>query len=102
MSSRHSPLALAADRRRTRVLDAVCGPTHAQREHDLRNLLYVITSFTQLLNDGMAGAVTPRQKELLGHLLDCSRDMRQLLDGSHRDTSHFPGSGSAQPAAANS
>lgn len=102
MSNRNSSLALAAEQRRTRVLDAVSGPTHAQREHDLRNLLYVITSFTQLLTDGLAGAVTPRQKELLGHVLDCSRDMRQLLDASRRDAAQLPASGAAQPAAANS
>jgi len=68
--------------------------------HDLRNLLYLITSFTQLLSDGQAGTVTGRQKEFLNHVLDCSRNMGHLLDASNdAATPQRPPSG-APPAAA--
>lgn len=69
-----------AEQRRDRVLDALTGPTHSKREHDLRNFLYLATSFTQLLSEGLAGAVSERQKEFLSHVLDCTGKMRQLLD----------------------
>lgn len=90
-----------AEQRRTRVLE-LTSKAHSKREHDLRNLVYLISSFTQLLSDGVAGSVTQRQKELLGHVLECTRNMRQLIDGAADGSAHgLPVSGVRQPAAAN-
>lgn len=109
MSTAVSPTAdLHAEQRRTRVLE-LSGTAHSKRDHDLRNLVYLIGSFTQLLSDGVAGSVTPRQKELLGHVLECTRGMRQLIDGRQLieaavvpTATAMPATGMPQPAAANS
>ena len=72
----------AADLRRTRVLDGLTGPACSKQDHEMRNFLYLGTSFTQLLRDGLAGPVTAMQKEFPGHVLVCTGDMRQLLNSS--------------------
>ena len=77
---RRSSPSIMQQQRHDRVPDAVSGPGHSKREHDLRNHLYLVASFTQLMRDGLAGSITERQKEFLGHVLDCTRSMRQLLD----------------------
>ena len=93
----------ASQQRRDRVLEQVGGTPRSQRDHDLRNLLYIVGSFSQLLSDGLAGAVTPRQKELLADVLECTRQMRQLLSGPDAAaTVGLPTPGLRQPAAANS
>jgi light-regulated signal transduction histidine kinase (bacteriophytochrome) len=72
--------ASATAQRRHRVLDAAMGTTCSRREHDMRNYLYLITSFAQLMSDGLGGAVTDRQKEFLGHVLDCTHNLHRLLE----------------------
>ena len=67
------------DQRRDRVLDAALGVANSRREHELRNLLYLVISFTQLLEQGQAGAVSEQQKEFLRHVIECAEKIRGLL-----------------------
>ena len=48
--------------------------------HDLRNPLYLIRSFSEILKDESAGAVNPKQKELLEKIFNASNFMRALLE----------------------
>ena len=52
------------------------------RDHELRNLLFLIISFSQLLGGGQAGPVTAQQKEFLDHVVECARKMQPLLPGA--------------------
>lgn len=48
--------------------------------HDLRNPLYLIRSFSEVLKDESVGAVNPKQKELLVKIFNASNFMRSLLE----------------------
>jgi signal transduction histidine kinase len=48
--------------------------------HDLRNPLYLIRSFSEILKDESLGAVNPKQKGLLEKIFNASNFMRALLD----------------------
>lgn len=48
--------------------------------HDLRNPLYLIRSFSEVLKDESVGAVNPKQKELLVKIFNASNFMRALLE----------------------
>lgn len=48
--------------------------------HDLRNPLYTIRSFSQIIQDGMVGEVNPEQKEMLGKIYHASTFMKALLE----------------------
>ena len=48
--------------------------------HDLRNPIYIIRSFSEILKDGAVGDLTPKQRELLGKIFDSSEYMRSLLE----------------------
>ena len=48
--------------------------------HDLRNPLYLIRSFSEILKDESIGAVNPKQKELLVKIFNASNFMRALLE----------------------
>jgi len=48
--------------------------------HDLRNPLYLIRSFSEVLRDGSVGAVNSKQKELLVKIFNASNFMRALLE----------------------
>ena len=48
--------------------------------HDLRNPLYLIRSFSEVLKDQVVGKVSPKQKELLEKIFNASNFMRALLD----------------------
>ncbi len=48
--------------------------------HDLRNPLYTILSFSEILADESVGDVNPKQKELLGKINKASRFMKTLLE----------------------
>lgn len=62
------------------------GSARSIRDHDLRNLLYLVTGFTQLVRDGVSGTVTVQQKQFLDHVLDCARRAQDLLKASVRDS----------------
>lgn len=66
-------------KRRSAILDALTGPVHAKQDHDMRNFLYLSSSFAQLLHDGLVGPVSQSQKEFLGHILDCAAKAQALL-----------------------
>ena len=48
--------------------------------HDLRNPLYLIRSFSEILKDESIGSVNPKQKELLEKIFIASNFMRSLLE----------------------
>jgi len=48
--------------------------------HDLRNPLYLIRSFSEVLKEGSVGAVSEKQKELLEKIFNASNFMRSLLE----------------------
>lgn len=48
--------------------------------HDLRNPLYLIRSFSEVLKDETLGALNGKQKEFLKKIFDASHYMRSLLD----------------------
>ena len=48
--------------------------------HDLRNPLFTIRSFSELLEDGTVGDVNPKQKEMLGRIYHASTYMKALLE----------------------
>jgi len=48
--------------------------------HDLRNPLYLIRSFSEILKDESIGSVNPKQKELLVKIFNASNFMRALLE----------------------
>jgi len=48
--------------------------------HDLRNPLYLIRSFSEILKDESAGPVNPKQKELSEKIFNASNFMRSLLE----------------------
>jgi len=48
--------------------------------HDLRNPLYLIRSFSEILKDGSAGTVSSKQKDLLVKIFNASNFMRSLLE----------------------
>ncbi len=48
--------------------------------HDLRNPLYTIRSFSQIIQDGTVGEVNPEQKEMLGKIYNASTFMKALLE----------------------
>lgn len=80
----------ANDQRRGRVLDAGFGPARSRRDHELRNQLYLVISFSQLLESGQAGPVSASQKEMLGHVLECAEKIRQLLDADRAQRVNQP------------
>ena len=48
--------------------------------HDLRNPLYTIRSFTEIIKDGMVGDVNDEQKDMLGSIYNASIFMKALLE----------------------
>ncbi|MGP0565919.1 MULTISPECIES: GAF domain-containing sensor histidine kinase [unclassified Nitrospina] len=48
--------------------------------HDLRNPIYVIQTFSEVLKNGTVGTINPKQKELLEKVYKSSNFMRGLLD----------------------
>ena len=48
--------------------------------HDLRNPLYTIRSFTQIIQEGTVGDVNPEQKEMLAKIFHASSFMKALLE----------------------
>jgi signal transduction histidine kinase len=48
--------------------------------HDLRNPLYLIRSFSEILKDESIGSVNPKQKDLLLKIFNASNFMRALLE----------------------
>ena len=48
--------------------------------HDLRNPLYLIRSFSEILKDGSVGEVNSKQKDLLEKIFKASNFMRSLLE----------------------
>lgn len=48
--------------------------------HDLRNPLYLIRTFSEVLKDESVGPLNDRQRELLGKIFDSSNYMRSLLE----------------------
>lgn len=48
--------------------------------HDLRNPLYTIQSFSQVMQEGMVGDVNPEQKDMLGSIYNASKFMQALLE----------------------
>jgi len=48
--------------------------------HDLRNPLYLIRSFSEILIDGSPGKINEKQKKLLEKIFNSSEFMRALLD----------------------
>ncbi|UCE63389.1 MAG: PAS domain-containing protein [Nitrospirota bacterium] len=48
--------------------------------HDLRNPLFTIRSFSELLEDGTVGEVNVKQKEMLGKIFHASTFMKALLE----------------------
>ncbi|MGP0628305.1 GAF domain-containing sensor histidine kinase [Nitrospina sp. 32_T5] len=48
--------------------------------HDLRNPIYVIQTFSEVLKNGTVGTINPKQKELLEKIYKSSNFMRGLLD----------------------
>jgi len=59
-------------------------PEGSRPEHDLRNVLYLVTSFAQLMREGLAGPVSQPQKEFLGHILDCAARAQELMAPARR------------------
>lgn len=91
----------ATDQRRERVLDDGFGPARSRRDHELRNQLYLVISFSQLLESGQAGPVSAAQKEMFGHVLECAEKIRQLLDADRAQRLGQPGPDAAlQPRVA--
>lgn len=76
---RIAPKAIAKNQQRSCVVDFLTGPVRSRQEHDMRNLLYLTASFAELLREGAAGPVSERQKEFLGHILDCAARGQKLL-----------------------
>lgn len=56
--------------------------TRGRQEHDLRNQLYLIGSFAELLRGGQFGPVSAQQQEFLNHILDCARHAQGLVGGN--------------------
>lgn len=52
----------------------------AKRDHDLRNHLYIVASFAQLLQDGAFGTVTEAQREYLSYIVESAARAQRLLD----------------------
>ena len=48
--------------------------------HDLRNPLYTIRSFTEIIKDGMVGDVNDEQRDMLGSIYNASIFMKALLE----------------------
>ena len=48
--------------------------------HDLRNPLYTIQSFTEIIQEGTVGDVTAEQKDMLGKIYNASSFMKALLE----------------------
>ncbi|HLX06824.1 MAG TPA: ATP-binding protein [Thermoanaerobaculia bacterium] len=53
----------------------------AAMSHELRTPLNAIVGFAELLHDGKAGDVNPRQRRYLEHVLTSSRHLLELLNG---------------------
>jgi signal transduction histidine kinase len=52
----------------------------ANMSHELRTPLNAIIGFSEIISDGMAGAVTDPQKEYLGHILSSGRHLLSLIN----------------------
>lgn len=48
--------------------------------HEFRTPLAVILEFASIIDDGLAGGVTPEQSEHLGFIMDAARDLSNLVD----------------------
>ena len=48
--------------------------------HDLRNPLYLIRSFSEIIQEGTVGDVNPEQKDMLGKIYNASTFMKALLE----------------------
>jgi len=48
--------------------------------HDLRNPIYIIRSYSEILRDSSLGPVNEKQRKLLNKIFDSSEFMRSLLD----------------------
>jgi hypothetical protein len=82
-SMRHTeciaPNVLIHDPRRSAMMDLAMGPAPTRQAHDIRNFLYLASSFAQLMLEGLSGPVSAQQKELLGHIVDCMGRAQKLL-----------------------
>jgi len=54
--------------------------------HDIRNFVYLASSFAQVMRDGLSGPVNPQQKELLEHIVDCMARAQALLVPATRNS----------------
>lgn len=48
--------------------------------HDLRNPLYTIRSFSQIIHEGTVGDLNPEQKDMIGKIFHASTFMKSLLE----------------------
>ena len=51
----------------------------AKREHDIRNHLHIIASFTQLMQEGRFGPITAEQREYLGYMAESAVQAQRAL-----------------------
>lgn len=62
----------------THPLALVTARSRRSADHDLQNLLFVVSTFAQLLHDGQFGPVTPSQQEHLRHIVDSAAQAQQV------------------------
>ncbi len=74
-----APNILIHDPRRSAMMDLTTGPAPTRQAHDIRNFLYLTSSFAQLMREGLGGPVNSQQEELLGHIVDCMARAQKLL-----------------------
>lgn len=74
------------DPRRSRLMNLSMGPASNKQAHDIRNFVYLASSFAQLMLEGLSGPVSAQQKELLGHVVDCMARAQKLLVPAGRDS----------------
>ncbi len=82
-----APNILIHDPRRSALMDLTTGPAPTRQAHDIRNFLYLSSSFAQLMLEGLSGPVSSQQKELLGHIVDCMARAQKLLVPAGRASS---------------
>ena len=52
----------------------------ASMSHELRTPLHTIIGFSELLNEELEGPLTPKQKRFIGHILQDSRHLLELIN----------------------